>query len=106
MTIHFAAARPALARVLSPRFTARVLGRAANDNGSHPADLRHSAELRAALKHFAEHGLSAATVARQNAEQAFFRGDRQGYQHWLGICRALDRRMASVLSTRVQAGND
>lgn len=79
-----------------------MISRAANDNGS-PG---HSAELRAALKHFAEHGLSAATVARQNAEQAFFRGDRQGYQHWLGICRALDRRMASVLSTRVQAGND
>ena len=60
----------------------------------------------AALKHFAEHGLGAATVARQNAEQAFFRGDRRGYLHWLGICRTLDRRMASVLSTRVEAGND
>lgn len=102
MTIHFAAARAPLAALVSPARRNRMISRAANDNGS-PG---HSAELRAALKHFAEHGLSAATVARQNAEQAFFRGDRQGYQHWLGICRALDRRMASVLSTRVQAGND
>ena len=38
MTIHFAAARPALARVLSPRFTARVLGRAANDGAGGPDD--------------------------------------------------------------------
>lgn len=102
MPIHFAAARSPLAALVNPARRSRIIGRAANDNG----DLGHSAELRAALKHFAEHGLGAATVARQNAEQAFFRGDRQGYLHWLGICRTLDRRMASVLATRVEAGND
>lgn len=106
MTIHFAAARPALARVLGPRFTSRVLGRAANDNGSHPADLGHSAELRAALKHFAQHGLGAARVAQANAEQAFFRGDRTAYRHWLGICRTLDRRLAGALAARVEPTND
>lgn len=102
MTIHFAAARSPLSALVNPARRTRIIGRATNDNG----DLGHSAELRAALKHFAEHGLGAATVARQNAEQAFFRGDRRGYLHWLGICRTLDRRMASVLSTRVDAGND
>lgn len=102
MTIHFAAARSPFAALVAPGFHNRVIGRAANDN----VDFGHSAELRAALKHFAAHGLGAATVARQNAEQAFFRGDRQGYLHWLGICRTLDRRMASVLSNRVEAGND
>jgi len=102
MTIHFAAARSPLAALVAPGRRKALIGRAANDN----ADFGHSAELRAALKHFAEHGLGAATVARQNAEQAFFRGDRQGYLHWLGICRTLDRRMASVLSNRVEAGND
>ena len=102
MPIHFAAARSPLAALVNPARRNRIIGRADNENG----DLGHSAELRAALKHFAEHGLGAATVARQNAEQAFFRGDRQGYLHWLGICRTLDRRMASVLATRVEAGND
>lgn len=102
MPNHFAAARHPLFRLVNPVRRSRIIGRAANDNGN----FGHSAELRAALKHFAEHGLGAATVARQNAEQAFFRGDRQGYRHWLGICRTLDRRMATVLSAEVEAGND
>ncbi|NBW76748.1 MAG: hypothetical protein EBR34_13260 [Sphingomonadaceae bacterium] len=102
MTIHIAAACSPLAALVSPARRNRIVGRAANDNG----EPGHSAELRAALKHFAEHGLGAATVARQNAEQAFFRGDRPGYLHWLGICRTLDRRMATVLNRRVEAGND
>jgi len=101
MPIHFAAARSPLSALVSPARGTRIVGRAANDNGT----FGHSDELRAALKHFAEHGLGAATVARQNAEHAFFRGDRQGYLRWLGICRTLDRRMASVLSTQVEANN-
>ena len=32
------------------------------------------------------------------AKAAVFAGDRQGYQWWLEICRALDRRMASELA--------
>jgi hypothetical protein len=50
--------------------------------------------LRAALRHFAEHGLGAARAARMQAEQAFFAGDRQSYDWWLGITRTLDRRLA------------
>jgi hypothetical protein len=50
--------------------------------------------LRAALRHFAEHGLGAARAARIQAEQAFFAGDRQSYDWWLGITRTLDRRLA------------
>lgn len=102
MTIHFAAAHPPLAAIVSPARRNRIIGHAANDNGAKAAQ----PELRAALRHFAEHGLGAATVARVNAEQAFFKGDRQSYLHWLAICRTLDRRMARVLSTRVDPGND
>ena len=102
MTIHFAAARSPLAGMVNPARRSRIIGRAANDNGSSAPQ----PELRAALRHFAEHGLGAATVARANAEQAFFRGDRQSYLHWLAICRTLDRRMARVLSARIDAGND
>lgn len=100
MTIHFAAARPPhpLRALQHPRVR---IGGAANDNGA-PG---HSAELRAALKHFAQHGLGAARVARENAEAAFFSGDRGEYLHWLTICRTLDRRMASALE-RSAAGRD
>lgn len=106
MTVHFAAARSPLAKLVNPARRSRIIGRAANDNGEPATQLRSNLELRAALKHFAQHGLGAAAVARKNAEQAFFRGDRGTYLHWLGICRALDRRMAGVLSITVAAQND
>jgi hypothetical protein len=64
---------------------------AANDNGAEPIE---GGLLRAALHHFADHGLGAAELAHQRAEQAFFAGNGKEYRHWLDICRALDRRMA------------
>ena len=60
--------------------------------------------LRETLLHFARHGLAAAERARQEAERAFFAGDREDYRRWLEICRALDRRMAAALDAR-RAGN-
>lgn len=51
--------------------------------------------LQAALRYFAEHGLSAAREARAQAEKAFFLGDRQAYDWWIGITRTLDRRLAA-----------
>ena len=57
-----------------------------------------------ALRHFAVHGLGAAEAARANAERAFFAGDRDRYQHWLDICRLLDRRMAAAVAFR-QSGS-
>jgi hypothetical protein len=73
----------------------------ANDNH---ADLNSNGLLRAALRHFAEHGLGAAELAQRNAEQAFFAGNRNEYRHWLDICRALDRRMAAAYAVRPDAG--
>ena len=66
----------------------------ANDNAGHapPAELP-----RAALLHFAEHGLSAVGAARTRAQEAFFAGDRAAYHHWLGICRTFDRRLARTI---------
>ena len=97
MTIRFAAAyrggNPVIARALRPA----LLLRHANDNARNPADGR---VLKAALRHFAEHGLSAAERARENAETAFFAGDSEGYRWWLSICRTLDRRMADAVAAR------
>ncbi len=70
----------------------------ANDNSPLTAGAEiDDALLRAALRHFAMHGLAAAQRARRQAEKAFFAGDRDAYQWWLGICRTLDRRLAAAI---------
>ncbi|TRD12353.1 hypothetical protein FGU71_11075 [Erythrobacter insulae] len=67
---------------------------AVNDNGAdHGTDSDH--RLQAALRHFAEHGLGAARSAREQAQKAFFANDHQAYDWWIGITRALDRRLAA-----------
>jgi hypothetical protein len=99
MTLHFAAARPAVLNNYLPRTqVVRMTARAANDNGDGDS---HSEVLRAALKHFASLGLAAAASARDNARKAHFAGDRAGYLHWLAICRMLDRRMAVALASNL-----
>ena len=97
MTIRFAAARRSESAVIARALSVPRGFEAANDNAS---GLTRDGLLRAALKHFAAHGLAAAERARENAEAAFFAGDRERYQYWLEICRALDRRMASAVSAR------
>jgi hypothetical protein len=102
MSIRFAAAHHAdscVRRVLRPpaRWSA-----AANDNVRGGGSDRM---LRAALRHFATHGLGAAEAARANAETAFFAGDSAQYRWWLGICRMLDRRMADAVAARRGAAN-
>jgi hypothetical protein len=99
MTIHFAAAtnpdRSPVARILQ-RPAKRV---PANDNAAlHGGEAPSDIMLRAALKHFAQHGLGAARVARTKAENAFFAGDRGAYDWWLSITRTLDRRLADAAS--------
>ncbi|MEM8724527.1 MAG: hypothetical protein AAGE86_03300 [Pseudomonadota bacterium] len=81
---------------VSGALSARSIPAAANDNcGARTANLPDDQMLRAALRHFAEHGLGAARAARGRAEAAFFAGDRQSYEWWLGITRTLDRRLAA-----------
>lgn len=96
MTVHFAASRIAahspLARILQRRRPTA----AANDNCV-PRD--GDRMLHAALRHFARHGIGAAHEARREAERAFFAGDRETYDWWLGVCRTLDTRIARSLET-------
>ena len=107
MRFHFAAARTTanspLARAMSPRRDVK----AANDNqfavlsNGEPSAFRWSEQdrmLKAALRHFAEHGISAAREAGKQAEKAFFAGDRQSYDWWMAVCRTLDKRAAEQLS--------
>lgn len=101
MTIHFAAAiHNAGSRRLTRAQARASLARPANDNDN-DNDKDGSTEtdkmLHAALRQFAQHGIGAAAHARGQAERAFFAGDRDTYQWWLGICRTLDRRLAAKL---------
>ena len=100
MSIHFAAANaPGRAPACSPiakAMIARAIERVANDNGDgFEKTVANDHMLRAALRHFAQHGIGAAHEARAQAEKAFFAGDRQAYSWWLGITRTLDRRLAA-----------
>ena len=93
MPIRFAAARrgdSSLCRFLG----ARAPSAAANDNLAGGDDDRM---LRAALHHFAAHGLGAAKAALARAETAYLADDGAEYLWWLGICRMLDRRMADAV---------
>ncbi|WP_235911334.1 hypothetical protein [Croceibacterium soli] len=96
MSIRFAAPPQAMSARLSEEQVRAFARRPANDDQEVGAD---EAMLRAALRHFADHGLAAASHARRRAETAFFAGDREAYRWWLGICRTLDRRMARELAT-------
>lgn len=109
MTIHFAAARGSngnytmspVARVL----TRRPIQRVANDNGQLSNGLgRNNPLMQAALRHFAQHGLSAASEAKKCAEDAFFAGDREAYDWWIGVCRTLDKRMAAEIQRQNSIG--
>ncbi len=101
MTIRFAASKASGNSILARALAMPVPLDAANDNGNAICSDRL---LKGALRHFAEHGLAAAERARQNAEQAFFAGDRAEYQWWLAICGALDRRMAAAVAFHSRAG--
>lgn len=99
MTLRFAAARPAaLTYSFARTHMVRILAQAANDNDDNG---RRDAILRAALKHFAQLGLAAASDARDKARTAHFAGKPDDYRHWLGICRTLDRRMAVALGNNL-----
>ncbi len=96
-------ASSAYARAMAVRAMRRVANDNAGSNGMEQNVLGlakqgltpHDPMLRAALRHFAEHGLGAAREARSRAEYAFFEGDRAAYDWWLGITRTLDRRLAN-----------
>lgn len=108
MSFHFAAARTVAHSPIARALARKALGRAANDNCDDTVDLSDALGgqdlmLKAALRHFAEHGLGAAREARRHAERAFFAGDSQSYAWWLAVCRTLDRRLAAELDRAIEA---
>lgn len=106
MTVHFAAARSIARSPVARVLSRRTPGRAANDNGNVAHIQANDQLIHAALRHFANHGMGAARAARKQAEDAFFAGDRQAYDWWLGICRALDKRIAGQLELETGANSE
>ena len=106
MPVHFAAARSTAHSPIARALARKALVRAANDNEGNddaPQSVGGTVDrvMRAALLHFAQHGLGAAQEARQQAEQAHHAGDNQSYEWWLGVCRTLDRHVAAQLARRL-----
>jgi hypothetical protein len=109
MTIRFAAAvNPAHGRVCKPIARAmirRMRERAANDHQRTQAPgnpfREPSPVFKAALKHFAIHGMGAAHSAQALAHRAVAQGDREGFIWWLSILAALDERLARATQDAV-----
>ncbi len=92
MSIRFAAAVRPFSNRMRPLQVRGAVRQAANDNTLR--QIRADA-LHAALRHFAVHGLAAATVAGEQAAAALAAGDTESHAWWLDICRTLDRRLAA-----------
>ena len=92
MPVYFAAARSVAASPVARVLAKRALPQAANDEASDPVA---DATLRAALLHFAGHGLGSAGAAHEQARRAFVLGDTAAGREWAAICAAFDRRLAS-----------
>lgn len=100
MTIFFAPARRTVRTIPEGFLCGSLPLRAANDNRAGQRD--GDRLLRLALRHFAEHGLSAAERAAGSARQAHHAGSHADCLFWLAICKTLDRRLA--LRTSAELG--
>lgn len=91
MSVRFAAARCTARSPIARALARKAVARAANDNGNGDT-VSFDATMRAALMHFADHGMGAAKEARALAFKAHAAGDSEGCDWWLGVCRTLDRK--------------
>lgn len=96
MPIHFAGSRRPSASPLTRCLARPAWVAAQNDNGGVGGNVAQvdTPLLRAALEHFAVHGLGAANAAIDLADSARATGDAAGQHHWTAVCRMLDRRLA------------
>lgn len=103
MPIHFAAARSAARSPVARALARKALRRAANDNPGGAGEQASDPILHAALRHFGEHGINAASEAAALAERAWRAGEVDACHWWTGICSKLDRAMARELVRKIAA---
>ncbi|QWC55900.1 hypothetical protein F7D01_01275 [Erythrobacter sp. 3-20A1M] len=107
MKFYYAAARSVAPSPVVRALSRRASARAANDNGNRSQNPATDPKMvNAALRHFSQHGLHAASRAAEEAETAFFAGDRERYEWWRGICKTLDRRLAEELADRFRSSRE
>ena len=100
MSVRFAPARTAARSPIAKILTRGEIGPVANDHDGPEGTGLMSDTTKAALRHFAEHGLRAVPVALHNALIAATASHDDDYRYWVGICRELDANAA----TRFEAG--
>ena len=106
MTVRFASARCAARSPLARVLSRGSIGPVAND-GTEGEDVEIMSETtKAALRHFAEHGMRAVPVALNNATLAASAAHEDDYRHWLDICRELDAGAAARYETSRRHGDD
>ncbi|WP_133366782.1 hypothetical protein [Qipengyuania sediminis] len=103
MPMHFAAARSAARSPVARALAKKALRRAANDNPGGAGESFADPILHAALRHFGEHGLGAASAAAALAETAWRAGEMDACRWWTGICGKLDRDRARDMERRFAA---
>jgi len=101
MAVRFAAARSVARSPIARALANRAVKRAANDNGTPPPANDIDDTMRAALRHFAGHGMASALIAARKAERAHRDGDETAHRWWLGICATLDRALALRVERRL-----
>ena len=101
MALRFAAARCSTRSPIARALANRAVARAANDNGVPPPANDIDDTMRAALRHFAGHGMASALIAARRAENAHKDGDETAHRWWLGICATLDRALAMRVERRL-----
>jgi hypothetical protein len=104
MSVRFASANHPVRRLgwraAGRGLVAPALARAANDNlregiAAEAGALRFDPLLTDALRHFAVHGLASAEAAAELAAEARLRDDADARDHWLGVVKMFDRRLAA-----------
>ena len=103
MTLRFAAARSAAHSPVARALSHSPNRAATNDNGEL---FTNDEVLEGALRHFAVHGLNAASAAARHAEQALADGDSKQYSWWLEVCRNFDRGQARRLEGTMPAASN
>ncbi len=101
MAVRFAAARSVARSPIARALARRAVKRAANDNGAPSPANEMGDTMRAALRHFAGHGMASALIAARRAETAHEDGDETARRWWLAICSSLDRALALRVEQRL-----
>lgn len=90
MSLRFAPARTPARSPIARALARRTVAPAANDNAD--PGVGDDPILVAALRHFAMHGLGAATIAARNASEAGDLGNTVDRDHWQAVSSALGNR--------------